>query len=411
MPPRPPVSVVVPFYGTPAQAEEVVARFAELRLRDGDEVLLADNSPGGAFGAVALPAGLRVVDAAIRTSPYTARNVAAAVARNDWLAFVDGDVRPSPDLLDAYLADPPADDVGILAGRVADWPGQPGLVPAYVRSRRHYDQERNVAHPYGPVVITANLLVRRAAFDAVGGFCDGVRSGADSDFSWRVHQAGWRVTYVEAAGVEHPHRDRLGDVVRQVARDGAGKRWLQRRFPGSSPVPGAAAVLRSVVGVPVWLVLLQPRRALFKAMDGVLVVAEQVGTLAGNAAPDRATRPVVEVVVTPRFPEPGGLRAAPGVRVEADRRPLVLAAEAHGADAAWLEEDGPVHRARSLLWWVRHRPGVVLAVARRRGLRRAWELAPRARRVAGVPRVVAGAGSDGIEVAAIAGRRHSTKVR
>ena len=39
----------------------------------------------------------------------------------------------------------------------------------------------------------ANLLVRRAAFEQVGGFYEGVRAAEDTDFSWRLQQAGWRL--------------------------------------------------------------------------------------------------------------------------------------------------------------------------------------------------------------------------
>src|SRR3954451_4750968 len=43
---RPAVSVIVPFAGSTTEAEKAVAALQRLRLRPGDQVIVADNSPG-----------------------------------------------------------------------------------------------------------------------------------------------------------------------------------------------------------------------------------------------------------------------------------------------------------------------------------------------------------------------------
>src|SRR5204862_5482717 len=104
---------------------------------------------------------------------------------NEWLLFIDADCEPLPGILDAYFAEPPGPQVGALAGDVLDAPGQDALVARYTRSRQLLDADRGAAFEFKPAAVTANLLVRRATWAAVGGFLEAIRSGGDSDFSWR----------------------------------------------------------------------------------------------------------------------------------------------------------------------------------------------------------------------------------
>src|SRR3954454_16192541 len=167
-PPRPAISVVVPFAGSAEDARATVAALGRLALADGDEVVLVDNSAGGVAAAHASPA-VRVVRAAGRASSYHARNAGARATANPWLLFLDSDCTPPPDLLDRFFDAPVDDGVGAIAGGVAGEAGQDGVVSRYARARRHLDQELNIANPYRPMAVTANLLVRRRAFDAIGG--------------------------------------------------------------------------------------------------------------------------------------------------------------------------------------------------------------------------------------------------
>ncbi|HEV2754017.1 MAG TPA: glycosyltransferase family 2 protein, partial [Solirubrobacteraceae bacterium] len=52
----------------------------------------------------------------------------------------------------------------------------------------------------------ALLLVRRAAWEQVGGFDDAMWFYAeDLDLCWRLNRAGWATRYVPAARVHHDH--------------------------------------------------------------------------------------------------------------------------------------------------------------------------------------------------------------
>ena len=125
-----------------------------------------------------------------------------------------------------------------------------------------------------PIGVTANLLVRRNAWEVVGGFQEGIRSHGDSEFCWRVQDAGWRLVHVEDAPVEHAHRETLRALFRQRARYGAGAAWLNRHRPRSCPTPRPIRGLaRCAGGVIVSGVTLQFERAAFTAIDAVTIIA------------------------------------------------------------------------------------------------------------------------------------------
>ena len=283
---RPHVSIVVPVGGR-ASVEPLLETLDALELRTGDELLLVDNSRTGAVAAAARGRGVEVVRATRFASSYHARNIGAARAAGEWLLFFDADCRPLPTLLDDYFSPPAGDRAGAVAGAVTGVPDQPGLIPRYLRARGHLNQEDYLRFPYRPFAATANLLVRRAAWDEVGGFPDTIRGGGDVDLCWRLQAAGWTLEYRPNAIVEHVHREDFQELVRAWVRYGASAAWLERRYPGSYPrvaarrLPGAA---RCAAAATVALARGQRERAAFTALDALFEAAYTFGTLFGNDA-------------------------------------------------------------------------------------------------------------------------------
>jgi hypothetical protein len=71
-----------------------------------------------------------------------------------------------------------------------------------------------------------------------------------------------------------------------MARYSAAIAWMDRRLPGSSPRPRVLRRLaRAAGGATVWLAAGRPRRSLFCAIDGLVVIAEGVGWFMRNDAP------------------------------------------------------------------------------------------------------------------------------
>jgi GT2 family glycosyltransferase len=229
----------MPFAGDEREAQAAIDALLVLELRPGDELILADNS-----GVAAPRGGVAVIRATGERSPAHARNAGASRAHNDWILFLDADCLAPRELLDAYFAAPVADDVGALAGEVVPLPGDDTLAARYGTVRSFLSQEAHMNHPFRPRAVAANLLVRRAAFEQIGGFYEGVRAAEDTDFAWRLQQAGWRLELRRRAQVQHRYRASLRELRRQWRGYAAGRAWLARTYPDFRPEPALVRMLR-----------------------------------------------------------------------------------------------------------------------------------------------------------------------
>lgn len=286
------MSVVVPFRGDPKAARQALTSLSRLELTTGDELIVADNSGEGAV-ALAVESGrqrirgggdqVRVVQATAERSSYHARNAGASAARGEWLLFLDADCAPSAGLLDAYFAEPVPGRCGAIAGQILGDPEQRSLASRYARSRHLFDHARGLIRAEDGAAAGGNLLVSRAAFARLGGFTEGIRSGGDLDLCRRLRLGGWSLEFRPAALVHHRHRETLPSLLGAVARYGAGARWLNRRYPGSSPrwplvqgLGGAACDAASAAARGRW----EP--AVYRGIDGLGLIAHNLGYLTAN---------------------------------------------------------------------------------------------------------------------------------
>jgi hypothetical protein len=365
----------MPFAGSRAEAIAAIAALRRLELEAQDELILVDNA-----GIVPAAAGVRVVRAAGERSPAHARNAGAERAQREWILFLDADCVAPAELLARFFAEPVAGDVGALAGAVAPagvgGDEASGLAARYGAAKSFLDQDAHLSHSYLPRAVAANLLVRREAFEAVGGFYEGVRAAEDTDLSWRIQRAGWRLEGRPQARVEHRYRPTVRALRRQWRGYAAGRAWLGRRYDGFAPEPALKravgrvlrrrrrpAAQRALSAAPA------PRtsdaggatgraeRGRFLALDVLLGVEELAGlTLSNRPRGDGAAvrDRVLVVLVADRFPARGDPLAdfaltLAGARVEAAARPEALAWRAARAlTVDYREDDGAMDRAMAL---------------------------------------------------------------
>src|SRR5205823_3987580 len=238
-------------------------------------------------------------------------------------------------------------------------------------------QRQHLAHPYRPRAAAANLLVRRAAFEQVGGFYEGLRAAEDTDFTWRLQQAGWGLEFRPEAWVEHRYRTSLIELRRQWRGYAAGRAWLGRRYDGFTPEP---AVLRALGRMRLGRSVRRPARShstklprvsghgpragglpgahriergKYLAIDALLALEELAGLALSNRPLAGERRPAQPggahvVFVADRFPIPGDplieLPTSSGARVEAAYRPEMIVPEAHGLRIDYREDDGLAER-------------------------------------------------------------------
>ncbi len=368
---RPAVSVVMPFRGDAQAATAALSALSSIELIDGDELIVADNTDEQALAAIASKwPRVRVVPATAQRSSYYARNVAAATAANDWLLFIDSDCIPERAILRHYFASPIRDDEGALAGGVLADPHQRQLLARYQRDRGALDQRRNMGDAYKPFGVTANLLVRTEAWRSVGGFLEGIRSGGDSDFCWRLQEVGWKIDYREDASVRHRHRERWSSFARVVARYAAGRAWLDRRYPELRAArPPVESATRALGAAARWSVAGEPEKARFRLIDAFVILAGRAGALLENSSkqPAQLALNSAIVVFADVFPEisetfiGAELRALElaGVpaRVEAMRRPLRIdLASGREHRVTYGEDDSLPFKLLALAWLVSRHP-------------------------------------------------------
>ena len=294
--PRPAVSVVVPFAGGPEEASRVYALLTSLQTRPGDELILSDNSAH----APAPPERVQRVIAAGERSPGHARNRGAAQATGDWILFLDADVQPPMDLIERFFAVPIAARTGAVTGDIAGVPDTSTLAARYATARNFLGQRAHVNHPLRPRASSANLLVRRAAFVAIGGYTEGILAAEDTDLIWRLAGAGWGLEFNEQAVVHHAYRTSLRALGRQWRGYAAGARWLSERYPDFKPDPGLRRGLRLLIhrfgigaglsvradghSAPAATAITRRDRILFLAVQVYLAIEEQIGLRLSNAA-------------------------------------------------------------------------------------------------------------------------------
>jgi GT2 family glycosyltransferase len=270
------ISVVMPVLNGMPWIQDQLEALAGQQCAEPWEVVVADNGSTDAGPAVMaayaerFPA-LRVVDASGRRGPGAARNAGVAVAAGDRLVFCDADDVVAPGWLSALAAG--LEEADVVAGtfdlaRLNGGPVDVGPVPAATAQLG-----------FLPAGLASNLGVRRAAFDAVGGFDETFRVGEDVDCCWRLQLAGYRFAHVEGAVVARREPGPLGAVFRQALAYGRSGPRLYRRHRVAGARRAGRAALRSWA----WLVLSLPRLSDDQIRrQWVRAVGVRVGRLVGS---------------------------------------------------------------------------------------------------------------------------------
>lgn len=177
----------------------------------------------------------RIVDSSDQRSASHARNVGAAAAAGELLLFCDSDDLAEPDWIAEMVA--ALGTAGAVGGHLEEQllaiPGQEGWRPEATPG----DLPRFLGHPY---LVSANMGLRRNAFDKVGGFDTTLIRGEDIALSWDLIEAGVDLAYAPKAVMHYRHRKGLRPMMRQHYLYGRGfSQILARRgVPGATGTSG-----------------------------------------------------------------------------------------------------------------------------------------------------------------------------
>lgn len=227
---KPRVSVIIPHYNDLDNLLICLQLLSNQTLpADQFEVIVADNNSTVGIAAVRERVGaLAGVILATEQGAAAARNAGVAVARAEILAFIDADCRPAPDWLEqglkglkteaaiASAAPPPHPLSDIVGGRMQVTAQQSdrflpveAFEAVFAFNNEAYIKKKKFS-------VTANLFVRRAVFEAVGGFRQ--RVSEDMDWCLRAVELGYSIDYAGEALVQHPARQTWAELTRKWQR-------------------------------------------------------------------------------------------------------------------------------------------------------------------------------------------------
>jgi glycosyltransferase involved in cell wall biosynthesis len=226
------VSVIIPVLNGAAVLAEQLNALANQQLSGAWEVIIADNGSTDALAAVCAQFAsiltLTLVDASGLQSPAHARNVGVAHARGALLAFCDQDDVVKPGWLQALVDSSRCHDV--VAGALDYQALNAGMqLPDYWKRIPENLPRKLGFLPFGS---TCNLMVRRQAFECLGGFSEDFNVSDDVDFSWRAQLAGYRIGYAPDAQIEYRLRRRAWARAKRRYEFGRDQVHLYRKFRG-----------------------------------------------------------------------------------------------------------------------------------------------------------------------------------
>ena len=272
----PAVSVVIPVMDRAEELRRCLASLRRVRYPAARlEVIVVDDGSRDNSAAVAEELGATVVPSGGRgQGPAAARNRGAAAAHGELLAFIDSDCTASPgwlaDLVDRFC-DPEVAAVGgcvqgmHVATRLDRYEA---VMSSLSLGRRERCGQQGDDTFYLP---SCNLLVRRAAFRAVGGFRAGMHVGEDVDLTWRLRDLGWKIVYSPRGWIWHEHRNELGAFLRRRFQYGTSEAALHILHPQRRKKIALPPLLTAAVVLGACAVLLSSLWALAGALGALLL--------------------------------------------------------------------------------------------------------------------------------------------
>ncbi len=217
------VSIVIPVFRDGDRAITLVRALRDLP-RDGSEaseiIVVDDGSGDGTAEALSAAVGdiTRIVPLPANVGRSMARNAGAGLASGELILFMDCDCLPaSPTLLQSHLA-AWDDDVAATIGHVVG-DGQGFWHRYQAKSSERRRRQHAAGIPYSGS--SQNLMVRRSAFQACGGFDAAYRTYGFEDRDLQIRLAGHgEIRWADGATVRHMDRLSLAAVSRKMAEAG-----------------------------------------------------------------------------------------------------------------------------------------------------------------------------------------------
>ena len=259
------VSIVIPVKDRADELTRCLESLERLDYpRELREIIVVDDGSSDDSPAVAVRFGCQVIGTDKPASgPAAARNRGVSIARGEILAFIDSDCTASTGWLRELLggfSDPKLAAVGGLvdgmreAGALDRYEAVMSSLTLGTRAMTGSSGDDTFYLP------SCNLLVRAQAFRSLNGFTPDMHVGEDVDLTWRLRDAGWRISYLPTGKIWHEHRSRFISFLRRRFDYGTSEGTLNLLHPARRkrmiipPAPAASLllVIAALLGGGVW---------------------------------------------------------------------------------------------------------------------------------------------------------------
>ncbi len=232
----PTVSIIIPVKDRADDLRNCLNSLQQLDYpHDHLEVVVVDDGSSDETPQVAKELGAILLESgAVGGGPALARNKGANFSTGAILAFIDSDCTAAPDWLSNLLPAFTDEKLAAVGGWVDGMHHGTALdryeavMSSLNLGRRELSGGGGGDTFYLP---SCNLLVRKAAFAAVGGFRSELQVGEDVDLTWRLRDTGWKIQYQPSGTVYHAHRSRVWPFMRRRFDYGTSEGLLQQLHP------------------------------------------------------------------------------------------------------------------------------------------------------------------------------------
>jgi glycosyltransferase involved in cell wall biosynthesis len=259
------VSVVMPVYNAEATLDECLARLFQSSFPAFEVVVVDDGCTDGSRGIMERYP-VRIVSTTGRVGPAVARNQGAAVARGEYLFFIDSDVMVGRDTLQLLVDGFEREGVDGFCGVQSAAMRHDDVVSQYKNLWMRWTYLRKQGEV--PLFYTTAAAIRRDAFERVGGFDAGYATPnvEDTAFGQKLDRLGVRIRIHPQLEVEHVKRYSLGGLLRVDYMRAVSLTRLKLRHPDDLGDNNTSVPMSYMASVP---------------LAGLAGIALVVGLLAG----------------------------------------------------------------------------------------------------------------------------------
>jgi glycosyltransferase AglI len=222
------ISIIIPVYNNPKGIEDTLNSLKKQNLnKEKYEIIVANDGGDKKTARICKKFDVRLVNITPNEGSYAARNKGLSIAKGEYIAFIDADIKATSnwlkkgfELLKKY---------DYIGGQIKIDQTKTKTLADYFEYLSAFDNKKKLEkYHYIP---TANLFIKRKIISALGGFDERLRSGGDFEFGDRVHRSKkFKMHYDKNLIVVHPPRG-YRKLVKKFIRTTQGTLDLSRLYP------------------------------------------------------------------------------------------------------------------------------------------------------------------------------------